>query len=608
MADTLDTMHPRAQKLRCEVLDVGDSDVSVQWLDSNGGTAKVSIDWWQDGAFTSVPCPQLEPTCESCGAVFNAGFCKDLSVDSAMSRGCHSCAAIALLSSGHHKQAENEMRAALRELKPKPGDLGAQDALCRHWASVRTAVGLLDVFPSPVPLSIAEVVAAQEVDVSCYDSFVESWKRWIEKYLASEGHRQQAQLRITLEMSRAKRLHGDGFVEEIARRRAEESPAWRGHYNMVEGVAKCVRGMEHVQRIAAQGKITSERLEAILETRRDDLQVRTTRLAEHASTASYQEAAASIEGYSQWYHGSGMATLQEERQTFGLHLPSVSGKFMEDVAVQWLEREVLSLPPLECGVRKVLKNVCFHGVSMPDAVAAEFDAFVVVCRRCDESSHPPKQAGPIEGLWQVMALERWVEVKSNPDELFDAWCRHRAARVALAAWKGYIGFDAGDDGRLWFPQQVFADFTEGVTFVTAPGCSAVVCHASHVPRSLLTPAPLLLRLFQFALDRLKDSLAMDANEPGLHWDYVEELYKRSGEIFMHEGENPEDYQQYLQNVTMQLKELVEKGQVLIVNDPFQACYDSQCHSACRLPCALSRDELGQCISLYVSSETHGASM
>merc|ERR1712048_522602 len=105
--------------------------------------------------------------------------------------------------------------------------------------------------------------------------------------------------------------------------------------------------------------------------------------------------------------------------------------------------------------------------------------------------YPPKQSGPIEGLWQVTSIERWVEVKTNPDEILEAWCRHRDARVALAGWNRYIGYDAGPDERLWFPAQVFAEFNGGVTFVTTPGAAAVVNFSSHVPRSLVTPGPVL---------------------------------------------------------------------------------------------------------------------
>lgn len=211
-------------------------------------------------------------------------------------------------------------------------------------------------------------------------------------------------------------------------------------------------------------------------------------------------------------------------------------------------------------------------MSLPEGLASEFDALVVVCRQCDGSIHPPRQAGPIEGLWQVTAIERWVEVKNHPDEVLEAWCRHRDARVALAAWTGYIGCNCAPNERIWFPSHVFADFADGVTFVTSPGCAAVVHHASHVPRSLLTPLPMLFRLFQFALDRLTPPLAIDVKEPGARWDYVEELYRRSGEIFMHEGEDPESYRGYLQTASLQLKELVQRGQVLVVPDPFCICY------------------------------------
>merc|ERR1712070_284211 len=117
----------------------------------------------------------------------------------------------------------------------------------------------------------------------------------------------------------------------------------------------------------------------------------------------------------------------------------------------------------------------------------------------------------LKGLWQVTALERWVEVKSNPDEVLPAWCRHREARKVLAAWRGYIGYDRSADERFWFPADVFEQFDKGVTFVTAAGCSSVVQYGSHIPRCLLTTVPLLFRLVQFALDRLKLPCAMDVD-------------------------------------------------------------------------------------------------
>lgn len=140
---------------------------------------------------------------------------------------------------------------------------------------------------------------------------------------------------------------------------------------------------------------------------------------------------------------------------------------------------------------------------------------------------PPSKAGPLEGLWKVVELERWVEVKNNPDEVFEAWCRHRDARESLAKWTGYIGHDGGSDGRFWFPAQVFAVFTKGVTFVTTPGSAATLHHGSHVPRSLLTPPSLLMRLFQFALDRLAPPLAMDADDPTGNIDYVVRPIRRN---------------------------------------------------------------------------------
>lgn len=187
-----------------------------------------------------------------------------------------------------------------------------------------------------------------------------------------------------------------------------------------------------------------------------------------------------------------------------------------------------------------------------------------------------------------------------------AWCRHRDAREVLAAWTGYIGYDCSPDERFWFPAEVFAEFDEGVTFVTAPGCAAVVHYGSHVPRSLLTPLPLVFRLFQFALDRLKPPYAMDVDDPTSHWDYIEELYSRSGEIFMHEGEDPEDFCGYLQTATMQLKELVKKGQVLVAKDPFCRCFRSPSQRLAMLPSELAREELAQSILSYVSGCEYGA--
>jgi len=564
-------MHKRL----CQVTHVEVSAVKVQWLDEIGGTADIPIEWWRGDAFKSVPVPHLHPTCELCGVRFTDAFCNALCADDATAKNCQSCSALRLLARGAWQEAKEQMRAAVRKLLQKPHEMEALDAVSRHWASLRTAVGLLDAYPSPVPVCIDDVDKAQAVDVSSLDAFHSSWQRWAGRYLASKSYREQMQLKITLQASRAKRIHGDGSEQESARRRAEESQAWRERLYLVEGRAKCLRGMQHVQRLPEQGKISIERAEGILAQKRHDLELITTALAQHEQGFDFREALSAIEAYARWYHGSGLAALHEQRVRYSLQLPAVSGKFLEEVAVRWLQSEMTRMPALESGVqRKLLKNVTFPHVALPQCVAAEFDAFVVLCRPCDDPKRAPRNLGPVvgKGLLEVIALERWIEVKSSPDEVFEAWCRHRDARVALAAWTGYIGCDAGSDGHLWFPAHVFDEFTGGVTFVTMPGCSAVVRHGSHVPRSLLTSTQVLFRLFQFALDRLNPPLAMDIDEPSANWDYVEELYARAGEIFMYEGEKPEDYRGYLQEASKQLRELVQQGQVLIVPDPFQECF------------------------------------
>jgi len=563
---------------QCNVLDVSEVAVKVQWVDDPDAVTEVPLEWWDGDAFSSSPQPQLHPVCECCGAMFDGEYCSKLSTDPVGAQNCLSCAALAYLAHGDMQQAQEHMHQALKTLTPKGHDLGKADSLCRHWASLRTALSLLDVHSFPRALSVAEVEAAQDVDMTSLETFSASWRRWLGSYLASDDDRAKGQRGITLAISHAKRLYGDGFSEEIGRRRAEESPAWRNHYNLIGSIAKRARGMEHVRHVAQQGKLTVERMEEILATRYQEMQSLNVKLAEHANTKEYKESLAAIEGYAQWFHGSGIAALQEKRQRLALHLAPIRGQFLENTAARWLEQDVSSRPPPESKgcVRKIVRNVCFRGVSLPEGLASEFDAFVVLCRQCAGCVHPPRQAGPCEGLWQVLAIERWVEVKNHPDEVLEAWCRHRDARVALAAWTGYISCNGGPNERFWFPAKVFEEFEEGVTFVTTPGCAAVVHHRSHVPRSLLTPPPVLLRLFQFALDRLPAHLAIDVKEPGAHWDYVEDLYRRSGEIFMHEGEEPENYRGYLQTASVQLRELVHRGQVLVVPDLFCACYSS-CH-------------------------------
>jgi len=361
------------------------------------------------------------------------------------------------LAAGLQEEAASHMRDAVFVIQRTKGDVGGADAVARHWGSLRTAVGLLNAIPLPTPMSLADAEESVDVDVSSLAAFANTWQNWV-KNLACGTLREREQFRITLEISRAKRIHGDGFEEEVARRRAEESPAWCERFLLAEGKAKCVRGMEQVRRRTDAGVISSDKMVEIMAKKTEELHFRESALAEHMRSTAFNEALTAIENYARWYHGSGIAALQEERQSLSCHVPSVSGKFLEDVAIRWLEHEAAMLPPLQSGhQRKVLRNVCFRGVSMPEAVASEFDAFVVVCKPCDSSARPPKQAGDAESLLQVVALERWVEVKNNPDEVLEAWCRHREARMVLAAHTGYIGFDAGSDGRFWFPAQVFGD-------------------------------------------------------------------------------------------------------------------------------------------------------
>jgi len=106
-----------------------------------------------------------------------------------------------------------------------------------------------------------------------------------------------------------------------------------------------------------------------------------------------------------------------------------------------------------------------------------------------------------------------------------------------------------------------------------------------------------MRLLQFALDRLKPPLAMDVDDPCCQWDYIEELYRRSGEIFMHEGEDPEDYQGYLVNAVMELKDLVRRGQVLVAKDPLWSRERASFSTPMRID-ALGCEELAQCIWQY----------
>merc|ERR1712194_107492 len=154
---------------------------------------------------------------------------------------------------------------------------------------------------------------------------------------------------------------------------------------------KCARGIEIVQNRGKDGRIGTDKLQQILAEKRSELESRREAIVEHESQQDYTQALGAIEAYAKWYHGSGIASLNEERASLSLHVASVDGRFLESVAVRWLEQEILNCPPCEAGYqRKVLTNVKFSGVSLPDNVASEFDAFVVRCRACDESLIVPK--------------------------------------------------------------------------------------------------------------------------------------------------------------------------------------------------------------------------
>eukprot|EP01062_Namystynia_karyoxenos_P080154 TRINITY_DN8592_c0_g1_i1.p1 TRINITY_DN8592_c0_g1~~TRINITY_DN8592_c0_g1_i1.p1 ORF type:complete len:690 (+),score=238.63 TRINITY_DN8592_c0_g1_i1:92-2071(+) len=604
------------------------SSVRVRF-DGDAEPTAISRAWWDSDAFISPGAAAVLPLCELCGGDVAAlsrrllalraesGGAASPAAAEAAAASCGSCAAVALLELGRPQAARARMRDALAAVRPKEGDDSVGDALLRHCAALRTAVGLLGRMPTPQPLAAEAAEAAQVFGLSSLDAFAASWKHMLRRRLENPAPREREMLRVMLDIFRLKRAHGDGWREEAARRRAEESEAWRTGTTLRAALARAEHGATVVRQRAAEGRLSPERLAEVIADNATRCRQMQLRIAEHEARPDWRAARGAIDAYARWFHGTGIAALQHRRARLMRRTPSVSGQYMEELAAEWLAGRIAAAPPPGDGQRRVLlTNVTFRNVAFPGSVSSEFDAFVVLCRprsgagsRVEAGGAPPPSLSPaaqdardeafrfaalnpqprrdsgggavhpvamrgVDKLWEVTALEQWVEVKTNPDECLEAWARHRTARAVLSEHAGCMLFEARGE-RYWFPGRVFAEFTAGVTFVTTPGAAPVVWHGSNVPKNFFFPGPMQSRLFQFAFERLHPPAAPDPDDPLGSSDYIPELYRRLDELFMHEGADPQDFRGYAQDLTAELRDITRRGQVFIVDDPFRGCYPQQ---------------------------------
>eukprot|EP01064_Diplonema_japonicum_P004234 TRINITY_DN12773_c0_g2_i1.p1 TRINITY_DN12773_c0_g2~~TRINITY_DN12773_c0_g2_i1.p1 ORF type:complete len:539 (+),score=111.90 TRINITY_DN12773_c0_g2_i1:45-1619(+) len=485
---------------------------------------------------------------------------------------CRVCNSIAELKSGNKEIAVRLMREAL-------GSVGETDkTFC--YCMLRAVQCSLQLHGNLRSVTAEEAYSLTSVKINSYEEFKSTWMGFLHNKFRVGEYVNEA-TKVCLEIASKRRKHSDWKELEHAYKCAENSKAFQEHSTIAAKLIRATHGMQAVwDNVGVRGSsgkvLTEEAARKVLRSKEVTVANLREQKTAFEATPDYQEALQSINAYKECMHESGLDELLKKKIAVGKQHPPLSGDTFEKEVQATIRGLAADVIPLDgCEVR-VLTNVVFTKLQMPEKLTTEFDAFVVHCRREEVEMDVPKkkQGGAAKEVkaklivqYEVVRMEGWYEVKLNADDIINAITKHSRARKHLLTLSKDV-FCENEGIRYKFPIRVFERLGDTpATFVTLAGPRSALT-GSDVPPNICFPASLSTTLFQWFLDTLAPSL--DPTDLANNISYLPALYDRLGEFLMKcdSHESPAYYRALLFDSVRQLLETAEQGRILVMTDPY----------------------------------------